>query len=323
MLGCDFEPGEGFYRISHIVPGVSWDPSDRSPLTEPGCPIQVGDYLIAIDGVEIPVGENVFAQLVDKADKWVTLSYNDRPRAQGARTWRVKTLHSESAIRYREWVEANRAKVDAWSGGRIGYLHLPDMGESGLREFGRYWYPQTGKQAIIIDDRYNAGGFTGDMIIDRLERRLWGITTPREGGFGDNPERVLNGPLLVLVNEDTGSNGEYFATAIQLKGLAPIVGMRTWGGAVGIEPHQDLVDGGTVTPPQFGIFGLDGTWLIEGIGVVPDVEVQNMPASVVAGQDTQLRTGVDLLLQELEEDGANWAVPPRPDFPDKSKPGAQ
>ena len=325
LLGCDFElPKDGdYYRISHIIPGWNWDEAQRSPLNEPGCPVREGDYLISIDGQEVHLGDNVYSFLVDRANKWVTLGFSEQPSSKSVRKWRVKTLRSEWAIRYREWVENNRAKVDEWSGGKIGYVHIPDMMTNGLIEFARYWYPQFEKKAFIIDDRYNSGGFVGDMIIDRLERKLWGLTAPREGGISRDPERVFIGPMMVLINEDTGSNGEFFSRSIQLKHLAPVLGMRTWGGAIGIEPHEDLVDGGTVTPPQFGLYGLDGQWLIEGIGVVPDIELQNMPADVVAGKDTQLKEAVDRLLKQLEESGGKWEIPPKPAFPDKAKPSGK
>ncbi len=323
LLGCDFAvTGDADrYRIARIVPGVTWDPRYRSPLAEPGVPVQEGDYLIAIDGQPVQVGDNVFALLVNRAGEMVELTVNDRPSADDAKSFRVETLSSERALRYRAWVDANLARVQELSGGRIGYIHLPNMSYAGLVEFGRSFYPQALSEAIIVDERHNGGGFVGDMIIDRLERRLWALTVPREGGIARDPERVLHGPFAVLINEDTGSNGEYFATAIQLKGLAPIIGMRTWGGAVGIEPHQNLVDGAVTTPPQFGLYGMDGDWLIEGRGVEPDIEVQNLPASVVAGEDTQLDFAVEYLLDRLEREGEQWIIPGVPDFPDKSKAG--
>ena len=190
-----------------------------------------------------------------------------------------------------------------------------------VRKVAQYFYPQSGMEAMIIDERYNGGGFVGDMIIDRLERGLWAMTIPREGKTGRNPERVFHGPLAVLINEDTGSNGEFFAHAIKVKGLAHVIGMRTWGGSIGIEPHQDLVDGGVTTPPQFGIFGIDrGDWIIEGWGVEPHQQVQNMPADVVAGRDAQLEAAVAHLLGELRAHGDRWRIPATPAYPDKSRP---
>ncbi|MBM4130696.1 hypothetical protein FJ250_06665, partial [bacterium] len=206
LLGCEFKrDGDApFYRIANIVPGVSWDDDLRSPLTDPGVGVKDGDWLIAIDGAEVKVPANVYAFLVDKAGAHVTLTVNDKPTASGARAVRVQTLRSESGLRYRAWVDGNLDYVTRRAEGRIGYLHIPNMGEGGLVEFGRSWYPQTDRDALIIDERYNGGGFTGDMIIDRLERVLWSITIPREGKLGRNPERVHHGPVVVLINEDTG-----------------------------------------------------------------------------------------------------------------------
>jgi tricorn protease len=323
LLGCDLalDTDSGRYRIAHIVPGVSWDEHLRSPLDEPGVDVSEGDYLLAVDGVELKADENPYAQLVDKAGRLVELTVGPRADGKDSRQVLVETLRYEGLLRYYEWVEDNRRYVDEHSGGKIGYLHLPNMMEPGLIMFAKYWYPQYDKQAFIIDERYNGGGFVGDMIIDRLERQLWAITVPREGGPARNPERDFHGPMAVLINEDTGSNGEYFAYAIQAKKLATLIGKRTWGGAVGIEAHEDLVDGGVTTPPQFGIYGLDGKWIIEGHGVDPDIEVQNEPAEVLAGHDQQLDAAIAHLQDRLETEGQRWAIPERPPYPDKSKPG--
>jgi tricorn protease len=158
------------------------------------------------------------------------------------------------------------------------------------------------------------------MIIDRLERRLWSLTAPREGKPGRNPERVHHGPVVVLINEDTYSNGEFFAETIRRKNLATLIGVRTWGGSTGIEPHQGLVDGGTTTPPQFGLYGLDGTWPIEGWGVEPHIIVVNTPDDVVAGNDAQLDAAIAHLLKQLDESGGKWDIPGPPAYPVKAKP---
>ena len=321
-LGAEFtaEDGADYYRITAILPGVSWDSRYRSPLAEPGVTVKVGDYLIAIDGEAVAVGDNVYAHLVDKGNNMVTVTTNSRPTADGAIDTRVRALSSESGLRYRDWVDRNLAYADQRSGGRIGYIHLPNMSVGGLVEFGRSYYPQTEKQALIIDDRFNGGGFVGDQIIDRLERELWGLTAPREGGTGRNPEQCLRGPIVVLINEETYSNGEFFAEAINRLGLATTIGVRTWGGSTGIEPHQDLVDGGRTTPPQFGLYGLDGTWPIEGWGVEPQIVIMNMPADVVAGKDTQLDYAIDYLLQQLADSDGEWDIPDVPPYPNKAKP---
>ena len=320
LLGVEFaaDAGTPFFRIAHIVPGTPGNPGEHSPLAEPGCPIKIGDYLIAIDGEEVRTTDNPFAFLQNKSGSVITLTYNDQPSADDAKTWRITTLRSERGIRYREWVENNKAHVDQLSNGQVGYVHIPDMGAGGLVEFARYWYPQYYKKAFIIDVRYNGGGFTGDMIIDRLEREIWGMTQPREGKVWRDPERAFVGPWVVLINEDTGSNGEMFSEAIKIRKLAPIIGMRTWGGSIGIEAHQDLVDGGTVTPPQFGLYGLDRRWLIEGRGVEPDIEVQNMPGDVMRGKDAQLDAGLEHVLDEVKKNPVK--LPVVPTYPDKSRP---
>ena len=320
LLGADFDApaGSKYYRIAHIVPNVPGDPSNRSPLDEPGCPVKQGDYLIAIDGRKVTTADNLYAFLQDKRGKVIRLTYNDKPDDEGARTVLVKTITSERGIRYREWVASNRAYVDKMTGGQVGYVHLPDMMQGGLIEFAKVWYPLYYKKAFIIDERYNGGGFTGDMIIDRLERRIWAMDKPREGKISRDPERVFVGPWVVLVNEDTGSNGEMFAEAIKIKKMAPIIGMRTWGGSIGIEAHQDLMDGGTVTPPQFGLYTLDGRWPIEGRGVEPDVEVQNMPGDVLRGKDAQLDEAIHMLLDEIKKHPVE--LPGPPPYPNKARP---
>jgi tricorn protease len=277
----------------------------------------VGHYILAIDGEDVTTADNIYRLLQHKDNAVVTITYSAVPSPEDLQTYRVRTIGSENRIKYREWVNRNRAHVERASGGSIGYVHIPDMGRTGLIEFAKVYFPHYYRKGFILDDRHNGGGFTADMIIDRLERRLWGITQPREGGQLRDPERVFHGHLAVLINEDTGSCGEYFAQAIKLKGLAKIIGMRTWGGAIGIEPHQPMVDNGTVTPPQFGLYGLDRTWLIEGHGVDPDLEIQNMPGDVLRGQDAQLDTAIEYLMQMIREDPK--AIPPPPEYPDKSK----
>lgn len=322
LLGVDFEtpPSADYHRIVHIVPGRNWNEEERSPLLAPDCSIKTGDYLIAVDGEEIKSTDNPYRFLENKSGRVVRLTYNTTPSSAGAKTCRVKTIRNERAIRYRQWVEKNRAAVEKASNGRIGYVHLPDMMQAGLIEFAKAFYPVHTKPAMIIDVRYNGGGFVADMIIDRLERKIWALTQPREGKFIRDPERAFHGHLVVVMNERTGSNGEYFAEAIKIKGMAELIGMRTWGGAIGIEPHQRLVDSGTTTPPQFAPYGLGGRWLIEGHGVVPDIEIQNMPGDVIRGRDAQLEAAVSNLLAKLAKEP--MTLPERPVYPKKPKPSS-
>jgi tricorn protease len=322
LLGVDFAtaPGARYHRIARVIPGLNWQTrmSERSPMAAPGCDVADGDYLISIDGVEVGAADNVFAFLEDTVGRAVTVGTSPTPSTDDVTTCTVEPMSSELALRRRDWVERNRAAVDAASNGAVGYLYLPAMMENGLAEFARAFYPDYTKKAFIIDERYNGGGFVGDMIIDRLERQLWAFTQPREGAVLRDPERCFHGHLVVLINEDTGSNGEYFAEAVKIKGLATLIGMRTWGGAVGIEPHQDLVDGGGTTPPQFGLFDFAGNWLIEGRGVEPDIEVQNSPGDVLAGTDAQLEAALDYLAEKIETEPMPVPDAP-PEFPDKAK----
>lgn len=320
LLGVDFavDPGALYYRIAHVIPGTPGDPAERSPLDEPGCPIKAGHYLIAIDGEEVTTADNPYRPLQNKSNRVVTLTYNDQPSAEGAKRHRLKTIGNEMGIRYREWVNTRAAYVADRTGGRVGYVHIPDMGGGGLIEFAKAWYPQFRKQAFVVDVRYNGGGFTGDMILDRIERRIWGVTKPREGGLWPDPERAFAGPWVVLINEDSGSNAEMFAEAVKIKKMAPVIGMRTWGGSIGVEAHQSLLDGGSVTPPQFGLHGLDRRWLIEGIGVVPDLEIQNMPGDALRGIDAQLDAAIENLLPRIPDE---WIeLPPPPPYPSKARP---
>ncbi len=316
LLGARFDTPEDspFHRIAHIYPGTPWDPAETSPLTQLGCDIRDNDYLIAIDGREVASSDNVYAFLQDKVGRMVTVTTNRGPTADGAATCQVQPLRSEYSLMYREFVETRRAHVEAASSGEIGYIHIPNMGQAGLSEFAKAWYPQVHKRGLVIDVRYNGGGFVADMIIDRIERRVWSMTQPREGVAGRNHERTFSGPIVVLINADSGSNAEFFAEAVKRKGLATVMGTRTWGGSIGIEPHQDLVDGGLTTPPGFGLYGLDQAWLIEGWGVEPDIVVWNAPADILRGVDTQLDAAIANVNERLAA-----PLPLPPEYPDKSK----
>jgi len=321
LMGVDFDvhsPGE-YYRIAAVLEGDNADPQYRSPLYAPDCGVKAGDYLIAVDGVEVKKGDSVYERFVGKLGAIVTITYNSEPTPEGAKEYSFKPIGSERRLRYRRWVETCRKKVDEATDGQIAYVHLPDMGQGGLIEFAKVYYSQHYKKGLIIDDRYNGGGFTADMILDRLERKVWSLTIPREGGILRNPESTFYGPMVVLVNQDTGSCGEYFATAVQVKKMGTVIGMRTWGGAVGIEPHQSLVDGGTTTPPQFAPYSpWTKEWYFEGHGVDPDIEIENWPDKVLAGEDPQLEKAIEVVLGRVKDYYGDWdELPGPPEYPDK------
>jgi len=316
-LGAEFALVDGYTQVKRILPSENWNSRATSPFYQPGCPIKIGSFILAIDNEDIKKGDNIFRYLQHKRGKVIELTYNDKPSLEGAKKYLVKTLGSERTLRYREWVNRNFAYVDKATGGKVGYIHLPGMMENGLVEFAKAFYPQHYKDGLIIDVRYNGGGFTSKQIIDRLERKINTMTQPREGKANPTPERTFRGHLVLIINKDTGSDGEIFSEAWKIRKFGPIIGHRTWGGAVGIEPHQPLVDGAVTTPPQFGPYDLTGKWSIEGRGVEPDIEVINLPRDVLNGKDAQLEKAIESVLQMIREKPVN--IPDTPQYPDKSK----
>jgi tricorn protease len=320
FLGVDFtyDSPKSYPRIGRIIPGEPWNDAALSPLETPGCPIKEGDYILAIDGVSIESGANIYQYLQNKAGQVVEITYNSKPQLATARTYLVKTLRSEYYLRYYEWTRNNLQYVWNKSNDAVGYIHLPGMMENGLIEFAKGYFPQHTKKGLIIDARYNGGGFTSKQIHDRLERTLNTMVQPREAEPGRVPERTFHGHYVLLINRDTGSDGEIFSDAWKARNMGPVIGERTWGGAVGIEAHQNLVDGGGVTPPQFGEYNFKGEWIIEGHGVDPDIIVVNMPKDVLAGKDTQLERAIEVILDKIKNEP--MPLPQRPPYPDKSKP---
>ncbi len=315
-LGADFSYENGYPKIYNIHRGWLWD--SHSPLLEPGCPVKEGAYILAVNGVKIQANTNIYKYLQNTAGKLAEITYNYKPSWKNSKTWLLKTMRSEYNLKYREWYEKNRKYVADKTGGKVAYIHLPGMMENGLIEFARLYYPNYYKDGIIIDARYNGGGFTSKMILDRLERRLQSLSQPREGKPITEPERVFNGRLVLLINHDTGSDGELFSESWKRRKLGPIVGERTWGGAVGIEPHQHLLDGAITTPPQFGPYSFPSQWIIEGHGVEPDIVVVNMPKDVLNGKDAQLDKAIEVILENIKKNPPKY--PARPPYPDKSKP---
>ncbi len=317
LLGADIVLENGYPKVKHIIKTDINDETAYSPLSEPGLGIKEGDFILAVDGVEIAKNDNFYKYFVNKANKIVELTYNSKTSLEGAKTCLVKPVSNEVNLRYKEWIRDNSEYVTEKTDGKVGYVHIPGMMENGLIEFARLYYPQYYKDGFIIDARYNTGGFTSKQIIDRLERKPYGFVKPREGGVLNAMERAFNGKLILLINMDTGSDGELFSEAWKHHKLGTVIGMRTWGGAVGIEPHQTLIDGATCTPPQFGEFTSEGKWIIEGHGVDPDIVIMNMPGNVVKGIDEQLDKAIEVILQQIKESGNK--TPEVPNYPDKSK----
>jgi tricorn protease len=310
----------GRYRIDKIFQGQNEEETYRSPLTELGVDARVGDYVLAIDGVELKAPDNPYRLLRHKADRPVTLTLNSRPSLEGARQVTFRPVASEISLVYLQWVEGKRAKVDELSGGRIGYLHVPDMGSDGLREFIKWFYPQIAKEGLIVDVRANGGGFVSPLLLDRLRRELLAVDM---GQLFDMPVRyppaAFHGHMACLINERSGSDGDIFPAMFRQSGLGPLIGKRTWGGVVGISGGGPLIDGGSISVPQNGTVSLEGEWIIEGHGVDPDIEVDNDPKSVLAGRDPQLERGVEEVMKKIRE--APRKMPGRPADPVKTQAG--
>ncbi|MDR1415018.1 MAG: PDZ domain-containing protein [Odoribacteraceae bacterium] len=319
LLGAGVEKHpSGYFRVTEVIEGANWSPSTRSPLTMPGVDVKAGDYILAVDGRSLLDVDNIHATLLGKAGKTVELTVNTTPSLSGARDVLVTPLHDEAELRYYRWVQDNIRRVSEATGGRVGYIHIPDMGVPGLNEFAKHYYPQLNKQALIIDDRGNGGGNVSPMIAERLQRTpdFYTMHTNQEEG-SVSPVGTFVGPKVLLVNEYSASDGDLFPYRFRHNHLGAIIGRRTWGGVVGYSGSIRVVDGGSIVTPSYAPFAADGSgFIIEGEGVAPDIEVENDPFREYLGEDSQLEKAIEVILQQLESD--TRPAPPIPPFPDKS-----
>jgi tricorn protease len=308
----------GRYRIAQILQGQNEEERYRSPLTEVGVDARQGDYVLAIDGVDLPPNDNPYRLLRGKADRPVTLTLNSKPDPNGARVVSFRPITSETNLRYFGWVARNRDRVDKLSGGRIGYLHVPDMAEDGIREFIKWYFPQIRKEGLIVDDRANGGGSVSQVLIERLRRSLLGTGFSRTNEDTETyPQATFVGPMACLLNETSASDGDIFPYMFRQAGLGPLIGKRSWGGVVGINDHGPLIDGGTVYVPEGGTASTDGRWVIEGHGVDPDIVVENDPQSLLEGRDPQLERAVAEVTKAMATHRTK--LPTRPPDPVKTK----
>ncbi len=312
LLGADFEldGASGLYRIAKIYPGENWNPNLRSPLTEPGVIVHQGDYLLAVNGRALKAPENPYGLFVNTVNQAVTITVNSKPGFDGARNVLVRPIPDEFGLHELNWIETNRRKVDQASGGRIGYVYLPDMGPHGLNEFVKQYFPQIRKEGMIFDVRYNGGGFVDQIIFERLRRVLSGMESARNFDVDTEPGNVFYGAMACITNHFAASDGDFFSYFFKVYKLGPLIGERTWGGVRGIRGEIPLIDGGYITRPEFSLYGLDSKWLIENRGVAPDVEVDNRPDEVLAGRDPQLETAIKMVTEEINKHPRK--LPPRP-----------
>ncbi len=318
LLGCEFEADEdrNLYRIAHIYPGENWNPDRRSPLTEQGIDVQEGDYLVAIDGHSVTLKDNPYRFLENTVGRKVLLTVKRLKDGESTRTVEVKPVASELELRYLDWVESRRAMVDRMSNGRIGYIHVPNTSFEGNRELFRGMYAYHEKEALIIDDRYNGGGFIPDVMVELLDRTTLNYWARRGVAPNPTPGVAHDGPKVMLINHYSSSGGDALPYYFRKKKLGLLIGTRTWGGLVGLSGNAGLVDGGSISVPSFGVFDTDGNWVVEGVGVAPDIEVYDEPQLVAAGKDPCIEKAVSVLMQKLKENPVT--SPPVPAEPDRS-----
>lgn len=319
LLGAKLSKhSSGYFRVDKILEGANWSDALRSPLAEIGVNVQEGDFIISVDGIDLKDIPDIYSTLVNKADKTVALVVNSSPQAAGGRKVLVKPIADESKLYYYTWVQNNIRKVNEATNGEVGYIHIPDMGVAGLNEFVKYFYPQLTKKALIIDDRGNGGGNVSPMILERLSRVVYRMTMRR--GF-ENPSTIPSeahyGPKVVLIDRYSASDGDLFPYGFKKLGLGPLIGVRSWGGVVGISSSLPFVDGGDLRKPEFTSFSSDtGEWIIEGHGVDPDIEIDNDPYREYMGQDDQLNKAIEQIKEMLKD---YKPLPQIPQAPDRSK----
>ncbi len=317
LLGAELvrDPASRAYRITRILPGENWG-TTRSPLTEIGVDVHVGAYILAVNGHPVSGLANFYQALVDTVDKPVVLRVNANATDAGAREVTVLPIGDEGPLYYYDWVRHNTEHVSEKTGGKVGYIHIPDMGAKGLNEFVKHFYPQLSKQALIIDDRGNGGGNVSPMIIERLRRELVMVELARNGTPQTNPGFMQLGPKVMLVDEFSASDGDIFPFRFKELGMGKVIGKRTWGGVVGIRGTLPFTDGGFLNRPEFAPYSKDGkSWVIESHGVDPDIVVDNDPTREFHGEDQQLDRAIQEALAALQ--GPHPTLPPPPPYPDR------
>lgn len=319
LLGVDFEVANGRYRIKRIYSGENWNPNLRAPLQAPGLNVSEGDYILAVNGVELTAGMNPYSLFEGTADRQTILHVHDDPSMDGSREVTVVPVESETALRSRAWVEDNRRKVDKMSDGRLAYVWLPNTAGAGYTYFNRYYFAQQDKQGAILDERFNGGGSAADYMVDVMSRELHGFFN---NPVGENkpftsPGAGIWGPKVMIINESAGSGGDYLPYMFRKMDIGPLVGTKTWGGLVGIWDTPPLIDGGYITAPRGGFYNLEGEWAVENEGVAPDIQVEMTPSEVIRGRDPQLERAVREALELLQKNPVE--IVPQPDDPVRVK----
>lgn len=317
LLGADFSVENNRYRFGKVYGGLNWNPELRAPLTGPGVNVRSGEYLIAVGGRDVRPPANLYSFFENTAGKIVDLTVGPNADGTGSRTVQAVPIESESALRNRDWIEGNLRKVDAATGGRVAYVYVPNTAQPGYDYFKRYFYPQSHKDAVIVDERFNGGGQVADYYIDLLRRPLISYWAMRYGDDLKTPTASIQGPKVMLIDETAGSGGDLLPWMFRKFALGTIVGQRTWGGLVGVLGFPTLMDGGVITAPNLAIWTADEGWVVENEGVPPDIEVEQTPKDVMAGRDPQLERAIAVAMEELKKHPP--VRPKRPPYPVRGK----
>jgi tricorn protease len=319
LLGAELsrDPASRAYRIERILPGENWDKHTRSPLTAVGLNVKPGDYILAINGTAVSTLPNLYDALIGTADKQVILRVNSKPSDDGARDITVLPTADEAPLYYKAWVQKNIDEVAKKTNGEVGYVHIPDMGQPGLNQFTKLYFPQIRKKALIVDVRGNGGGFVSPLVIERLRRALVMVGIARNGVPVTDPPQTFLGPMVTLMDEFSASDGDIFPYRFKAMGMGKLIGKRSWGGVVGIRDPLPLTDGGQFFRPEFAPYDKDGKgWIIEGHGVDPDIVVENDPAKEFRGEDQQLNRAIEEIQTELKT--KRYDLPPIPPYPNRN-----
>jgi tricorn protease len=315
LLGADYAIDHNRYRFAKIYNGQNWTPALTAPLTMPGINIVEGDYLLEVNGRELHGTDNIDSFFDGAAGKQTVLRVSRSADGSGARDVTVVPTASEYGLRNLDWINTNRQKVESLSGGKVAYVYMPNTGGAGYTNFNRYFYAQLDKQALVLDERYNQGGFIADYVVNVLGQKHLSNAIERDGKPVHDPQGAIFGPKAMIINQSAGSGGDAMPWYFRKSGLGTLVGTQTWGGLVGIGGYPTLIDGGSVTAPRYAIYGLNGDWEVEGRGIMPDVPVEELPKDVAAGHDAQLERAVAIVLQQLKEHPVPVSpIPPYPNY---------
>ncbi len=315
LLGADYSIDNGRYRFARIFNGENWNPELLAPLTAPGVEVKEGEYLLSVNGRDVRATSDIYSHFLGTAGVQTSIRVGPKADGTGARDVTVVPIAEEQGLRNLAWIEDNRRKVDQLSGGRLAYVWLPDTANGGYTSFNRWFLSQVGKEGAVIDERFNHGGLLSDYIIEVLRREPMGRVMGREGDDYTEPIAAIFGPKAMIINQFAGSGGDALPWYFRRTGLGKLIGTRTWGGLVGIDGYPPLMDGGLVTAPRWAIYGLEGKWEVENIGIAPDIEVEQDPKLVRQGRDPQLERAVAVVMEELKANPQKeFKRPPYPVF---------